>query len=131
MGKKHMVICVKCGKHFDANKGGYYNQHSRRYTCKTCGKAQIAAEKKINSDFKAKRNLERTGMKQSYGSMILKIVIGLIIVSCGFSSPESGWTFSYFLTSLIIGCSVIAWGLVPFLKARKQKKAKSSDVLDF
>lgn len=131
MATKHMVICVQCGKRFDVNNGGYYNQQSRRYTCKKCGKAQIATEKKINADLQAKRNMERTGMKQSYKAMILKIVIGLFIVSCGFSSPEGGWTFGYFLFTLIFGGLVIAWGLVPYLKARKEKNTKSSDVLDF
>ena len=35
---QHMVICVNCGKQFDANKGGAYDPAAKRYTCKACAK---------------------------------------------------------------------------------------------
>lgn len=40
--KQHLVVCVMCGRQFDANRGGYYNSRTRRYTCKTCGVGPVA-----------------------------------------------------------------------------------------
>lgn len=104
MASKHIVVCQNCGRQFDANRGGYYNRTTRRYTCKSCG------------------NRARTGMKQSKGAMIAKIAFGVIFILAGFSSPESGWSIGYFLTALVIGGALIAWGIMPYLKARRIEK---------
>lgn len=111
---KHMVTCVQCGRQFDANRGGYYNRSSRRYTCKSCGR-------KMQAD----RNERATGMRQSRGAMIAKIAIGTLFIIAGFSSPEGGWSFGYFLTALVIGGALIAWGLVPYLRAKKEASAEA------
>ena len=113
MASKHFVICAQCGKQFDANRGGYYNSKSRRYTCKACGKAHQAAVRE-----------QRTGMKQSMGAMIAKIAFGILFVLAGFSSPEGGWSIEYFLTALVVGGALIAWGLLPYLKVYKEKRAE-------
>ena len=118
MASKHMVTCVECGRRFDVNAGGgYYNKSSRRYTCKKCGN-QI---KNANRKAQAKEREARTGMKQSMGAMIAKIAVGILFVIAGFSSPEGGWTFGYFLTALVVGVALIAWGLLPYLNAKKAK----------
>lgn len=122
MASKHMVTCVQCGKRFDANHGGYYNKNNRRYTCKACGKAMNAAYRKQNAEQKAAVREEKTGMRQSIGAMIAKIAFGLLFIFAGFSSPDDGWTFSYFLTAIVIGAALIAWGLIPYLNAQKVKK---------
>lgn len=137
MASKHLVICVRCGKQFDANRGGYYNRNSRRYTCKSCGRSQkseirkqkaaIRKQKAAIKKQKAINRKERTGMKQSMGAMIAKIAIGVLFVLTGFSSPDGGWTIGYFLTAIVIGGALIAWGLLPYLKARKEKSANSTD----
>lgn len=111
MASKHMVICEECGRRFNAGIGSYYNKKSRRYTCPQCVKSG-------NADYRE----ATTGMRQSKGAMIAKIIIGAFFIAVGFSSPESGWTVSYFLTALVIGGSLIAWGLVPYLKAKKAQK---------
>lgn len=111
---KHMVTCVQCGRQFDANRGGYYNRSSRRYTCKSCGKR-----------LQADRNERATGMRQSRGAMIAKIAIGALFLICGFMSPEGGWTVGYFLTALVIGGALIAWGLLPYLRAKKEASAEA------
>ena len=122
MARKHMVICVECGKRFDANLGGYYNQKSRRYTCKKC-KNRIKNENRNKmSAYQATEREKRTGMKQSLGAMVAKIVVGLVFVLMGFLSPEGGWTLGYFFTALVIGAALIAWGLLPYLKAKKAHK---------
>ena len=133
MASKHIVTCVQCGKRFDANFGGYYNSSSRRYTCKSCGKVLNKAYKKQNAEQKAasreQKATEReakTGMRQSVGAMIAKIAIGVLFVFAGFSSPEGGWTFGYFLTSLVVGAALISWGVIPYLNAQKSKNDNSS-----
>ena len=112
--QKHMVTCVHCGRQFDANRVGYYDRRSRRYTCKSCGK-------KMQADL----NERSTGMRQSRGAMIAKIAIGAIFIIAGFSSPEGGWSIGYFLTALVVGGALIAWGLLPYLRAKKEASAEA------
>lgn len=128
MASKHMVTCRECGRRFDANFGGYYNKTSQRYTCKKCGDKLKKAYRKENKSKQVAEREERTGMKQSFGAMIAKIAIGILFISTGFSSPEGGWTFSYFLTALVIGAALIAWGLLPYINATKSKTAEKETV---
>lgn len=118
---KHMVTCVECGRRFDADFGAYYDKYSRRYTCRRCYKKEQAAmkERAVNN------RRQQTGMRQSTGAMIAKIAFGALFVFAGFSSPEGGWSVGYFLTSLVIGGALIAWGLLPYLTAKKQAQIAS------
>lgn len=68
---------------------------------------------------------QQIGTRQSTGGMIAKIAIGALFVFAGFSSPEGGWSIGYFFTALVIGCALIAWGLVPHLSAKKKAKDDS------
>lgn len=111
---KHMVKCVECGRQFDASRGYKYNRQSRRYTCPRCVKL-------MQGDY----NERSTGMRQSRGAMIAKIAIGALFLICGFMSPEGGWTVGYFLTALVVGGALIAWGLVPYIKAKKETSAEA------
>ena len=111
MATKHMVICKECGRQFNANYGHGYNSKSRRYVCPRCMR-----------EIESNRRLYTTGMKQSKVAMILKIVFGLLFIGAGFSSPEGGWSVGYFFTALVIGGALLAWGLVPYFKAKKQKQ---------
>ncbi len=62
----------------------------------------------------------KTGMRQSKGAMVAKIVIGCLCIAAGFSKPEGEeWSVGYFLTAFIIGAALISWGLVPYMKAKK------------
>ena len=114
MATKHMVICKECGRQFNANYGHGYNSKSRRYVCPRCMR-----------EIESNRRLYTTGMKQSKVAMILKIVFGLLFIGAGFSSPEGGWSVGYFFTALVIGGALLAWGLVPYFKAKKQKRRPS------
>lgn len=118
MARKHIVTCLDCGKQFDANKGGYYIQDKGRYLCKSCGKARKKASKQQNNQRK----------KPTGTGSVAKIIIGALFVAAGFSSPEGGWTFGYFLTALIIGGGLILWGLLPYLKKHKENKEKASQI---
>ena len=116
MAAKRLVICVNCGKQFDANRGGYYNKLSHRYICKSCGK-QLKKQNSKSSD----------NSKSSLGKTIAKIAIGLLFISIGFSSPDSGWSFSYFFTAFILGAALIVWGLMPFIKAKVAEKQEMKE----
>ena len=99
---KHMVVCERCGRQFDANFGASYNRLSRRYICPRC----TGTSKK----------------RPSVGAMIAKIVFGLLFIAVGISPSNQEPSLSFFLIGFIIGGGLIAWGIVPFLKAKKQKK---------
>ena len=111
MANKHMVICQECGRKFNAGYGTYYNKKTRRYTCSSCVKAYNANMREVT-----------TGMRQSKGAMIVKIIFGVLFIGAGFSSPDSGWSIGYFLTALVIGGSLLAWALIPYFKAKKAEK---------
>ena len=121
MARKHIVVCRECGRQFDANKGGYYDKISGRYTCKSCGK-------KITGDARERS----TGMRQSNGAMIAKIAFGAIFVIAGFTgglgkmAESVGEGIGTLLTGVILGAALIAWGLLPYLKAKKANEAAAA-----
>ena len=114
MGRKHIVVCVECGCQFDASKGGHYDSKTRRYTCKSCCR-------KYNANLRERK----TGMKQSMGAMIAKLAFGALFVIVAFTggipkfSEGVGEGITFILTGLVCGAALIAWGLVPYLKAKK------------
>lgn len=108
---KHLVFCKSCGKQFDANKGGRYFKAERRYMCPTCYSAIVKRDKE-----RAAVDRERTtGMRQSTGAMIAKIAVGALFVISSFGTSGIGSV----LTGIIIGAALIAWGLLPYLTAKK------------
>ena len=119
MAQKHMVVCVECGRQFDASRGAYYDKNSRRYTCKSC-------LKKYNANVREKQ----TGMKQSMGAMIAKVAFGALFVISGFTAmakqDSTGDAIGTLLVGLVIGAALIAWGLVPYLKAKKASDAAAA-----
>ena len=121
MAQKHMVVCVECGRQFDASRGAHYDPKTRRYTCKSC-------VKKYNADVRERS----TGMRQSTGAMIAKIAIGAIFVISGFTgglgkmAESVGEGIGTLLTGVILGAALIAWGLLPYLKAKKASEAAAA-----
>jgi len=114
---KHMVICMNCGKRFDASRGGYYFKSQRRYMCPKCGKAHNREVKEEQADYRE----ARTGMRQTTGAMILKIAIGIICVISAFMTGTVGAA----LTGIVIGLALIAWGLLPWLLPRLKEKKEA------
>lgn len=108
---RHLVICKSCGKQFDANKGGRYFKDERRYMCPACYSAIVKREKERAADERERA----TGMRQSMGAMIAKIAIGALFVLSSFGTGEISST----LVGIVIGAALIAWGLLPYLKAKK------------
>lgn len=108
---RHLVICKSCGKQFDANKGGRYFKDERRYMCPACYSAIVKREKERAADERERT----TGMRQSMGAMVAKIAIGALFVISSFGTGRIDST----LVGIIIGAALIAWGLLPYLKAKK------------
>lgn len=133
--KKHIVTCVKCGRQFDANEGGAYYPESRRYVCKRCvdkqkseqadrEKARKAEERKAEADERKAEADERervTGMRQSKAAMLVKIVVGVLFLFAAVSLAVQG-NISSFVCGLVIGGALVAWGLVPYLKAKSGRR---------
>ena len=113
MAQKHMVVCRECGRQFDANKGGYYDKLSGRYTCKSCGR-------KIKGDL----NERSTGMRQSKGAMIAKIAVGVIFLIVSLSSGELDAAGRGI--GIVIAAALIAWALLPYFKAKKEREAAAA-----
>ena len=74
---------------------------------------------------RAEAREQRSGMRQPPGVMILKIALGLLFLAVSLEEGEDGWTLSYFLVCLVLGFSLIAWGLLPWLQSRKRKAAEA------
>ena len=131
--KKHIVTCVKCGRQFDANEGGAYYPESRRYVCKRCvdkqkseqaerNKARKAEERKAEERKAEADERERvTGMRQSKAAMLVKIVVGVLFLFAAVSLAVQG-NISSFVCGLVIGGALVAWGLMPYLKAKSGRR---------
>ena len=113
MAQKHLVVCRECGRQFDANRGGYYDRAAQRYTCKSCGR-------KIKGDL----NERSTGMRQSKGAMIAKIAAGVIFLIVSLSSGELDAAGRGI--GIVIAAALIAWALLPYFKAKKDREAAAA-----
>ena len=126
--RKHIVKCVKCGRQFDANEGGVYYPESQRYACKSCVKKQKgeraerervrkAEERKSEADERERV----TGMRQTKAAMLAKIAAGILFLICSVSLIVQG-NVSAFVCGLVIAVALVAWGLVPYLKATRGRR---------
>ena len=70
-----------------------------------------------------------TGMRQSQGAMIAKIAVGILFLISGLTT---NWTetsedpLGPMLISILVGLALIAWGLVPWLNAKKKREAAAA-----
>ena len=110
MAKAHIVSCHACREQFDTFRGGYYNSETNQYTCKQCGRGGGRSERGV-----------RIGMRQTMVGMVLKILFGLLFFCVSVDSGEgAAWDFPYFLTCLILGGALIAWAVVPWIRANRE-----------
>ena len=122
---KHIVICVECGKQFDASWGGYYDKSTRRYTCKSCAKKIKKGERQAQKEQEADVREATTGMRQSSGAMIAKIAFGVLFIISAFQTGSVGST----LVGLVIGVALIAWGALPAYSAKRSAQAAEAEAL--
>ena len=116
---KRMVICVDCGRRFDAEEeGAVYDPQSRRYTCMDCAKKA--------EEYQKRRAIENAGRpdvsgvkKQKPLALILKLFFGVVFFCASFSADME---FGARMVGIVLGLGLIAWGLFPMYKARKAMK---------
>lgn len=70
-----------------------------------------------------------TGMRQSTGAMIAKIAVGALFLISGLTTDwhEYGEDLGPMLISILIGLALIAWGVVPWLTAKKKREAAAAN----
>lgn len=123
MAAKHLVVCVQCGRQFDANRGGYYNSQTRRYTCKSCGR------RTPSPSAPARPSVPQPVTAKSLKSpMIGKILIAAAILLFGiFALFAGGWP----LTVLCLGgaVAVALWGILPYVKRKKLEEQMRAEIL--
>ena len=70
---------------------------------------------------------KETGMRQSGGAMIAKIAVGALFVVSGLTtdwhSADPSDPVGTMLFSILIGLALIAWGVLPWMNAKKKKAA--------
>ena len=115
MASKHMVICVKCGRQFDASFGAHYDSKSRRYTCPRCyhGKPQTL------------------WFGQKPWAFILKAFGCFMFVLTAFSPDKTkeGW-FSTSVIAMVIALAFLAWLVIPIIKQKKSQAAEEEYAIE-
>ena len=80
-------------------------------------KARKAEERKAEADERERV----TGMRQSKAAMLVKIVVGVLFLFSAVSLAVQN-NIPAFLCGLVIGGALVAWGLVPYLKAKSGRR---------
>lgn len=114
---KRMVICVDCGRRFDAEaEGARYDPSSRRYQCMDCAMKEEAAMKR--------RRIENAGRpdmsgvkKQKPWALVFKVLFGIMCIIICFTEPDM--EIGPRILALICGLALLAWAGFPFYKAKK------------
>ena len=89
-------------------------------------KIELKEYKRQLREAAADKREEKTGMRQSTGVMVAKIACGCIFICVGFTNPKGEeWSVGYFLTALVIGIALIAWGVIPYKKAKDKMEQKT------
>lgn len=109
---KHIVICKKCGRQFDASFGAKYDKKSRRYICHRCYNTNTTL-----------------WLNQKPWALILKAMMSFTFFLAAFSpdTEKEGW-FSTSVIAFLIGLAFLAWILIPFLKQRRIKAEEKETV---
>ena len=68
----------------------------------------------------------RTGMRQSRGAMIAKIAFGLMFIGICFDDSGEQLSFGGMVVGFCLGGALLAWGLLPYLEARRKRKAREA-----
>lgn len=65
----------------------------------------------------------KTGMRQSNVVMAVKIIVGVACLSGGFLPNDEGqFSVLSMVKGVLIGTGFIAWGLIPYMNAKKKKE---------
>ena len=113
---KRMVICVDCGRRFDAEaEGAKYDPSSHRYQCMECAKK--------DEEYAARRRIENAGKPDLSGvkrqkpiALILKLFFGIVCICVCFTGDME---FGARILALVVGLALLVWAAYPFYKGRK------------
>ena len=100
---EQLVRCRKCGKVFDANQGGCYDRTLQGYLCGACMNTLSVRGRKMPST----------------GGTVAKLAFGALFIVTAFTMDDAGGLG----VSIIIGLALIAWGLLPWLRIRREQTA--------
>lgn len=142
MATKHNVVCMSCGRKFDANKiGARYVSDKQRYMCGSCAR-------KLKSAEKAKQKAEKEDRQRSIIDAVAsgemnedqatiashkpgkgKMIAGIIVAAVGIFgfAGGSGQGIAYFLSCIIIlliGAGLLTWH---FISDKKFKEAVQAE----
>lgn len=134
-----MVKCKYCGYKFE--RVGKVFKQGTRYVCWSCGRKYNrnvekynrnigklkSAISKYNREVRKYNRVLKTGMKQTYFSMVLKIMFGAFLIYSVFDDKTAD--LQTLGCVIIVGILLILWGIIPFLR-RKKLKARYQNALD-
>lgn len=94
-------------------------------------KKNNSSTKVSHQNSRANARKDKTGIHQSFGVVIAKIVLGAIFIFSAFALLSSDG-FSTFIVFMVIGFAFIAWGYLPYhsAKAMRDKPLKSDELSD-
>ncbi len=93
------VHCALCGRAFDADREGYYDEAGGSWTCPQCMWKDVPPQTRWQFG--------------GWGKAIVKLAVGLIFLVTAFSMEET----PSMLVGLVMGLAIIAWGLIPLLRS--------------
>ena len=67
---------------------------------------------------------DKTIRRPSIGGTVAKIAVGVIFMAVSGSDPGESNPTAYIIVCLTIGLALIAWGLLPWLRFRKEEKRR-------
>ncbi len=75
---------------------------------------------------------KETGMRQSTGAMVAKIAVGALFVVSGLTTDwakeaTTSDPLGTAVISIVIGLALIAWGLLPYLSAKKKRAQAAAE----
>ncbi len=120
-------VCKSCGKKIKAEEKKEKRDEKRASRGNSSGidKAKVAgavaygaaagARSADAARQRADDREQKTGMRQSMGAMIAKIAIGALFVITSLTMGDA----ASIAVGMIIGIALIAWGLIPYIKAKK------------
>ncbi len=99
----------------------------------TMGENQGQQNPGAGTDYARRMRLERAkqtaAQTPSTGALILKVAIGALFIVVGATGGDEGFNLTVFLTGLVIGIALIAWGILGYRQQKKQIEDARLDIV--
>lgn len=106
---RQMMKCSRCGRRFDLGAGGGFDRKTLLYFCPDCIRSARVKT-------------------PSLGGTIAKLATGALFAAVSFQEPDGGDRFTFILVGMVLALSMIAWGLIPWLQVRRERRRLSAMV---